>query len=98
MKHLRRHRRRVSKVVPRFRDHMPSVPNRLILGAGAIAGILGGSAIAYWKPDGPLLGYWLSFALLLGLWISFTNSLDGLRQRAQLLVALNAIVVFFALL
>src|SRR4051812_3496323 len=77
---------------------MPSVHNRVFLGACAIGGILGGSALAYWKPDGPLLGFWLTFALAVGLWISLTSSLDGLRQRAQWLVALNAIVVFFALL
>src|SRR6185503_14362485 len=77
---------------------MPSVQNRFIIGCGAIGGIAGGSALAYWKPDGPLLGFWLSFALVLGLWISLTGSLAGLRQRAQWLVALNAVVVFFALL
>ncbi|HEY9229450.1 MAG TPA: hypothetical protein VIP11_22565, partial [Gemmatimonadaceae bacterium] len=77
---------------------MPSVRNRLILGGAAVGGIVGGAALAYWKPDGPLLGFWLSFALAAGLWIALTNSLDGLRQRARWLVALNAVVVFFALL
>src|SRR5215475_2543560 len=77
---------------------MPSVQNRFILGAGALGGVLGGAALAYWKPDGPLLAFWLSLALVLGLWISLTSSLSGLRQRAQGLIALNAFVVFFALL
>src|SRR5262245_30236165 len=77
---------------------MPSVQNRFILGAGALVGVLGGAALAYWKPDGPLLAFWLSLALVLGLWISLTSSLSGLRQRAQWLIALNALVVFFALL
>src|SRR5437868_14270581 len=83
---------------PPRRACMPSIQNRLILGSGAVGGIIGGSALAYWKPDGPLLGFWLTFALVVGLWISLTSSLDGLRQRAQWLVAFNAIVVFFALL
>src|SRR5262249_7525767 len=56
------------------------------------------ATLAYWKPDGPLLGFWLSFALVAGLWISLTDSLVGLRERARWLVALNAVVVFFALL
>ena len=77
---------------------MPSVQNRFILGAGAVGGIVGGAGLAYLRPDGPLLGFWLTLALALGLWISLTSSLSGLRQRAQWLVALNAIVVFFALL
>src|SRR5215510_4766771 len=77
---------------------MPSIRSRLIIGSGAVGGIVAGSALAYWKPDGPLLGFWLSFALVLGLWVSLTKSLSGLRQRAQWLVALNAVVVFFALL
>ena len=60
--------------------------------------VIGGGALTYWKPDGPILAYWLSVALGIGLYISFASAFTGLRQRLQALIILFASLILFSLI
>ena len=66
---------------------------RLLTGIGIVAGL----AVAYWRPQWPLLVYWLVLASALGVSISITPALTGLRQRAAWLMSVSALLIAFGL-
>src|SRR4051794_10849035 len=63
----------------------------------AILGLAAGVAVAYTRPEWPLLGYWLLLSIGVGMAVSLTPSLGGLGQRAKWLLSINAAIVAIAL-
>jgi hypothetical protein len=70
---------------------------RRLLVVATAASVFAGVALAYWRPQAPLLAYWLAVATILGVTIALTRSLTGLRERASWLMAMFALLTAVAL-
>lgn len=61
------------------------------------AGLLTGVALAYWRPQTPLLAYWLFLATALGITLALTKRFGGIQRRLGWLVWTFATLIALAL-
>jgi hypothetical protein len=57
------------------------------------AGLLGGFALAYGRPDAPLLAYWLLVAVVLGTVLALTPTFGGIQRRLGWVVWTFAVLI-----